>query len=228
MNGFDWTMLLKQSFVGIGQGFIEFIPKLVIALVLFLVGWLVAVGLAKIVHQVLRAIQLDAALASAGLKGFLERGGFRLDSGRFFGELVKWFVIFVFLIPALQVLGLSAINTFIETVVLAYIPQVISAVIILVVAALASQFLQRLVVGSVKAMGMTHANFLGAVTKWVIWILGILAALVQLGIAPMLIQTAFTGVIIALAIAVGLAFGLGGQEAAREVLDKVRREVTHK
>lgn len=224
---FDWTMMLQESFASIGQGIIEFLPRLLVAIVLVIIGYIIAVALGRVIAQIIRSIKVDSALRSTGLDELLHRGGFKLDTGRFIGEIVKWFVIFVFLIPAFQVMGLTTINVFIQRIVIDVIPQVISAVIILVVAALVAQFLQRVVVGAAKAARIKSAGFVGSVTKWSIWVLGILAALVQLGIATVFIQTAYTGVIIALAIAVGLAFGLGGQEVARDILHKVRKEISN-
>ena len=155
----------------------------------------------------------------------LKRAGFNLDSGRFVGDLVEWFVIIVFLVASLDVLGLTQVNNFLQQVVLLYLPQVIVAVLILLIAVMIAAAMQRVVVGSAMAAGVRSANFLGAVTKWAIWIFAVLMALFQLGIAAPFVQTLFTGVVVAISLALGLSFGLGGQQAAAGFIEKVREEI---
>ena len=81
--------------------------------------------------------------------------------------------------------------------------------------------MQSLVVGSAKAAEVKSANFLGSVTKWSIWVFAILMALFQLGVAAPFLQTLFTGFIVALALALGLSFGLGGKDTAKRILEKM-------
>ena len=106
-----------------------------------------------------------------------------------------------------------------------YLPQVIVAALIILVAAVIAETMQKLVAGTAAASGIKSANFAGSVTRWAIWIFGILTALLQLGVAAPFIQTLFTGIVVAVAIALGLSFGLGGQEAASRFLEKVRQEI---
>jgi small-conductance mechanosensitive channel len=220
--------VLARSFQDLWGGVIGFIPELIIAIVIFIVGWIIGALLGRVVDQIIKAVKLDSALRSAGLEAVLSRGGFSLNSGRFLGGLVKWFIIIVFLIASLDVLGLSQVNAFLKDVVLLYLPQVIVAVLILLVAVVIAEVMQNIVVGSAKAAHLHAANFLGAITKWAIWVFAALAALFQLGVAATFIQTLFTGIIVAFALAFGLAFGLGGQSAASGFLDKMRREISEK
>ena len=120
-----------------------------------------------------------------------------------------------------DVLGLNQVNDFLQQVVLLYLPQVIVAVLILLVTALIADAMQSLVVGSAKAAEVKSANFLGSVTKWSIWVFAILMALFQLGVAAPFLQTLFTGFIVALALALGLSFGLGGKDTAKRILEKM-------
>ncbi len=131
----------------------------------------------------------------------------------------------MFLVASLEVLGLTQVNTFLQQVVLLYLPRVIVAVLILLVAVVIASAMQRVVVGAAKAADIRSANFLGSVTKWSIWVFAVLMALFQLGIAAPFVQTLFTGVVVALSIGFGLAFGLGGQDAAAGFLAKVRSEI---
>lgn len=219
--------VLAGSFRDLWSGVIGFIPEFLIALVIFVVGWVVASLLGRVVDQLIKAVKLDSALRGAGLETVLERGGFSLNSGRFVGGLVKWFVIVVFLVAALDVLGLSQVNVFLQQVVLLYLPQVIVAVLIMLVAVVIAEAMQNVVVGSAKAAHMKPAHFLGTVTKWAIWIFAALAALFQLGVAAPFLQTLFTGIIVALSLAFGLSFGLGGQDVAKRFLEKLSNEIKH-
>lgn len=221
----DWSNVLTQSFQELWMGVIGFLPNLVIAVVIFVVGWVIGALIGKIITQVVRSLKVDNALRSTGVEDALSRGGFKLDSGLFLGGLVKWFVIVVFLVASLDVLGLSQVNVFLQQVVLLYLPQVIVAVLILLVAAVIADAMQSVVTGSAKAAHIGHASFLGAITKWSIWIFAILAALYQLGVAPVFLQTLFTGIVVALSLASGLAFGLGGQDAARRFVEGLRKDM---
>src|SRR3989344_3862229 len=136
-----WADVLNQSFQGLLSGLIGFIPNLVIAIIIFIIGWLI--GLERIVKQVIDALRIDTALKAAGVERIVERAGYRLSSGLFIGILVKWFVIVVFLVAALDVLRLGAVNAFLGDVVLGYLPQVIVAVLILLVAAVVADAAQR-------------------------------------------------------------------------------------
>jgi hypothetical protein len=222
----EWTNVLMASYENVMTGFLSFVPNLIVALIVILLGWVVASGLARVIDQVIKSIKLDKALASAGLDELVAKSGFKLDSGKFLGELVKWFTIIVFLITAFDILGLQQVNEFLTGVVMGYIPQVIAAVLILLVAVVIADVLRKTIVASAKAANIDSANFLGSVTKWAIWVFAALAALVQLGIGAIFIQTLFTGVVVALSIAFGLAFGLGGRDAAASTIEKARKEIT--
>jgi len=218
-------VVVANSLQSLWIGVIGFIPELIVALIIFIVGWIIAALLARAVEQVISAVKLDSALRGAGVEATLTRAGFTLNSGRFLGALVKWFIIVVFLVAALDVLQLDQVTMFLRQVVLGYLPQVIVAVLIMLVAVVIAEAMRKLVVGSAKAAGIRSAGFLGAVTKWAIWIFALLAALLQLGIAVTFLQTLFTGVVVALSLAFGLAFGLGGQSAASRYLDHLQAEM---
>ena len=144
------------------------------------------------------------------------------------GGLVRWFFIVVFLVAAMDVLGLNQVNDFLSNQVLTYLPKVIVAVLLLIAGALIAGALQKLVVTSAKAAELHSAALLGGVAKWAIWVFAILASLYQLGIVGPLIETLFTGFIGMLAIAGGLAFGLGGKEAAARYVEKLRQDISEK
>lgn len=221
-----WGNTITGSFSGIWMGVVAFLPSLVAAIVIFVIGWIVGSLVGRLVSQLIKAIKLDAALEQAGFGAVVKRAGLNLNTGAFIGGLVEWFIVVAFLVASFEVLGLTQVNLFLQQVVLLYLPQVIVAVLILLVAVVIADVLSKIVSSSARAAHVRSANFLGTITKWAIWIFALLAALVQLGIAVGFIQTLFTGVVVALSLAFGLAFGLGGQEAAARWIEKTRSEIT--
>lgn len=220
-----WGNTISGAFQGIWVGVIGILPNIVVALVIFIIGWIIASLLARLVSQIVRAIKVDSLLQQAGFEAVVKRAGLTLNVGAFLGALVKWFVIVAFLVASFEVLGLTQVNVFLQNVVLLYLPQVIVAVLILLVAVVIADAMQKVVVSSARAANVKSANFLGSVTRWAIWIFALLTALVQLGIAVAFIQTLFTGVVVALSIAFGLSFGLGGQDAAAGYITKFKQEI---
>ncbi|TSC66979.1 MAG: small-conductance mechanosensitive ion channel [Parcubacteria group bacterium Gr01-1014_72] len=176
-------------------------------------------GVAEVIDNILRGARVEEALRRAGLN---------LDSGAFLGALVKWFIIIVFLVASLDVLGLNDVNAFLQGVVLSYLPRVIAAVLILLVSVVIAEFMERVVVHAARAASVQSAHFLGTVTRWSIWIFAVLSALLHLGIAAPLVQTIFTGIVVAISLAVGLSFGLGGQDAAGKFIDRLKQDIAHR
>jgi len=220
-----WADVLNQSFQNLFYGLVAFVPNLIVAIVIFVVGWIIGAGLGRIVTQVINSLRIDQALKQAGVDRVLSRAGFELSSGKFLGRLVEWFFIIVFLVAALDVLHLEAVNLFLRDVVLGYLPQVIVAVLILLVSAVVAQAAESVVAGSARAAQLHAAGFLGKVARYSIWTFAILAALYQLQVATQLLQTLFMGIVIAFALAIGLAFGLGGQQSAARYLEHLQQEI---
>ena len=206
---------------------VQYLPNILIAVVVFVIGWVVSIILYRVVEQIVKVLRVDDALRAAGVNEAAKNAGFNLDIGRFLATLVKWFVVIVFLRSALDILGLNRVITFLQQVVLLYLPQVIVAVIILIITAIVAELVKNLVAGSARATGAHAANLAGTVAKYAIWIFGILAALTQLNVASELVTTLFQGLVVAFALSFGLAFGLGGKEAAARTIERVRSEISH-
>lgn len=223
-----WGEVLTLSFQNLWVGVVNFVPNLVVAVVILIVGWLIGALLGRAVWQVFRSLKIDDALRRAGFESFLHRGGVRLDSGAFVGALVKWFVIVVFLVAALDVLGLAQVNFFLQEVVLGYLPRVLAAALVLLVGGVVGDVASRVVVTAARTAGVASAHFAGAIAKWAIWVFAILVALSHLGIATAFSQTLFTGFVIAVSLALGLSFGLGGQEQASRFIERLRSEMSGK
>lgn len=218
---------LQGSFNDVWFTIVQFVPAILAAAIIFVIGWIVGMILAKVIEQVVDVLRIDDALKASGVSEAVKDAGFNLHAGRLLGGLVKWFIIIVFLMTALEVLGLVRVTIFLQQVVLVYLPQVIVAVFIIILAAIVAEVVRNLVVGSSRAAGVKQAHLAGAVAKWAIWVFAVLAALNQLGIAAAFWQTLFTGIVVALSLAFGLAFGLGGKEAAARTIERLRSEMMH-
>lgn len=216
--------IILSSLKTLWFSFVGFLPTLLAALIVFIVGWLIAIALGKLINRVIKVIKLDRLLEKAGLTRVLAKAKLKLDSGKFFEELIKWFFIIVFLMAAADILGLYQVTEFLKRI-LYYIPNIIVAVIVLLAAVIIANFLQKLVRASVEAGGLKAAGFLSGITKWAVLVFGFITALIQLGVAVTLIHTIVIGLIAMLALAGGLAFGLGGKNYAARFLEKLKQDI---
>jgi hypothetical protein len=218
---------LVISFQQLWMDFIGFLPTFVSALVVFIVGLIVAAAIGQLVERIIGAIKLDSLLAKAGLEGPVRKAGLKLNTGRFLGRLIYWFILIAFFLAASDILGFFTLSSFLQAVLL-YIPQVVVAVLILLATVIIANFLRGVVSASAKSGSLETANFLGTLTWWALVLFGVSAALIQLGVASALIQAFMTAIFAMLALAGGLAFGLGGKDYAEHLVKKFRNQVEHK
>ena len=223
-----WGDVFNSSLQELWWGFIQFAPKFLIAIIFFAVGWVLGNIIARALEQVFSVLKIDNLFRSIGVDGFFRKAGMNLNSGYFVGQVVKWFVIIVFLIPSLDLVGLNSIKDFLQDDVLGFLPRVIVAALILIIATIVAEALAKTVTASAKTMSLSSANMLGAVTKYAVWIFAFIIALGQLGIADYYMSVLFTGIIAMISIGGALAFGLGGREAAARFIAKVSEEVSHR
>lgn len=224
----EWGVSLSNAFnQGIGIEVIKFIPKLAFAVVIFIAGWVVGLVIGEGVEKVVNASKIDRLLESAGAKNLLNKAGFNLNTGAFLGGLVKWFIIVGFLVAALDVFQLQAVNALLSTVVTQFIPNIIIASIILIVGAFLAELVQKVTSGAAKAVDVKSSGLVGGIARWSIWIFAIIAALMQLHIADQILSTLVTGLVAMLALAGGLSFGLGGKDAAARFIEKLRGDISN-
>jgi len=214
---------VQEAFQTAFEGFIEFLPQILAALIIIIVGWIIAVILGKLVKKLLDLTRVDKALDRLGLKRVREDTGLRLSVSGFVGGLVKWFLIIVAVLAAADILGLAQISEFLRSI-LVYFPNIVVSVVIVIIGVLVGNFVHRLVLGAGKAAKLPSIPAIAVFAQWAIIIFSVLAALVQLQVASSLIQILFTGIVAMLAIAGGLAFGLGGRNMASGLLDKLQKK----
>lgn len=220
----EWVQVLQYSFQSLWIEVVSFLPQIVIAILVLIVGWIIGAVLKHVVEKVFETLKVNQLLNSAGVDTLAERAGYKLKAGAFVGALVKWFVIVVFFVAALDVLNLDQVNEFFRNEVLNYLPRVIVAVLILFGAMIIANILHKSVEAAARAAGFAAAELLGNVARYAIILFAVLAALSQLQIAPNLVEMLFAGFVFAAALALGLAFGLGGKEAASRYIEKMSRK----
>jgi hypothetical protein len=175
----SWADILVASFQNWWGAFVNFLPNFLGALIIFLIGLILAAGLAALVAKLINAIKLDKLLAKVGVDKFCERAGWKLNSGKFLGEVVRWFIILIFLLAAADILKLDAISSFLQDVVM-YVPNIVIAIVIMLAAIIVADFAASLVKGTIKGASLYASNFLSSLTRWIILIFGFLTALLQL------------------------------------------------
>ena len=222
-----WIETLASSLRELWLKVTDFLPELIGALIVLIIGLIVAAGLGKLVERIIYYLRLDTLMKQAGLEAYLQRANIRLNAGHFLGQLVYWFFIVVFLLAASDILGFTALSTFLKDV-LNYIPSVIVAALILLTSLVVANFLRGLIKASVMGAKLHAARTLGTIAWWGMVVFGFLTALVQLGVAVQIINTLSTGLVAMLALAGGLAFGLGGKEHANQWLSKIKEEIDHR
>lgn len=219
-----WIDVLNQSLQSVWLGVAVFAPKLIGAVIVFVVGLVVASGLGSLVERLVALLKLDSVLEKVGVGEYVRRAGLQLNSARVLGQLIYWFLFIAFLLATADILEFSALSQFLRDV-LTYIPNVVVAVLIVLAAVVLANFMRSLIMASVLSARMHAAKFLGSLTWWAVIIFGLSAALTQLGIAVAIVNTLITGLIAMLALAGGLAFGLGGKDYATDLIRKLRGQV---
>ena len=225
---FTWGDVFNQSLQNFFFNFFQFTPKFLIAVIFFIVGWLLGNVIARAFEQVFSTLKIDNLLRSIGVDNFFRKAGMTLDSGYFIGQVVKWFVIIVFLLPSLNLVGLDSIAAFLRDDVLGFLPRVIVAALILIIATIVAEGLSKTVTASARTMNLNSANMLGAVAKYSVWVFAFIIALGQLGVADYYMSVLFTGIIAMISLGGALAFGLGGRDAAARFISKVSEEVSQR
>ena len=209
----------------IWHNIVDFLPTLILAIIVLVVGLLIASMLGSLITKITKGLKVDKLLNTVGLADKLKEADVKISLSGLFGWIVKWFIIIAVLLTVANMLSLDAVSDFLKEVLL-YIPNVLVAVVILTIGLVVGNFTAELVEKSVRMSDFINnasIQTLKSITKWVIVLFAVMAALSQLGIAPQLIQIFFTGVVMMFALAGGLAFGLAGRDKAKEIIERMFR-----
>jgi hypothetical protein len=211
-----WGEAVMVSVTEALQNFLGFLPALIGALLILILGWIISGLLAGLVERGLKAIGFERAAQSTGISGFIERSGSSWTASAIVAEIVKWFIRLLAIQAAASVLGLTQISQIITAIML-WLPNLVVAIVIVVIGALIAKFVSGLVRGSTSQMGFTNPDLLASVAYYAIVVFAVMAAIDQLGIAETVVDTLFIGLVATVVLAAGLAFGLGGQQTAAQI-----------
>lgn len=207
---------LNTGLLAIGR----FVPQFIAGLLVLLIGIIVASVLHQVVLEVLKALKVESFLKRYGVPEAKEE----LNWSHILAEIVRWFVIVLFIVPTADAWGLTQVASVLNSILL-YIPRVLSATIIAMVGLVVAQISHNVVLASVHGISRESARTVATVTKWAIVVFVLLAVISELGVAQNMIQILFTGFVAMLAVAGGIAFGLGGQGAAKDVIDDLKEKL---
>lgn len=213
----EWSSALMTSLAGAMALFFSAIPKVLGFLVILIVGWLLASLVEKAVAALLRSVRFNELSQRAGLADFVSKMGTPMDSAGLLAAVVKWFIRLIALVVAFDALGLPAVSDVLRQLLL-WLPNVVVALVVLVIGGLLARALSNLVRGATAQSHLGDPDFLSKVASGLVWAFAIVVAVNQIGIATTLVNTLFMAVVGAVALALGLAFGLGGRETAAEIV----------
>jgi len=220
----NWYWATYNAIQDLWVGFLYFIPNLIGAIIIFVIGWVFSSWVGVAVTKLLNWLKLNQAFAKGKWDEALEKAGIKADVAGFIGQVCRWVLVITFLSAAVEILGMVAFAGLLAEVV-AWLPNVIVVVLMMVVAVIVADILEKVVVASLVKAKIKHAHLASLVVKWGIYIFSLFAILMQLNIASFLIQTLFTGIVAILVIAGGLALGLGAKDAVKDLLEDLIRKL---
>jgi hypothetical protein len=198
-----------------------FLPRVLLAIAILIIGWLVAKAIRFALVKTLRAINFNVVTEKAGIDGFLRQGGGEVDTIRVLGALAYWLVLLAAIMIAFNSLDLAYVTDLVGRIVL-FVPRVMVAVVVLVFGAYFARFVAAAFTTYLRNIGVAEAGVLGRLVLYAIMVFVILIALDQLGLGELLRQT-FLIIVAAVALGLALAFGLGGQRRAGELIERWTR-----
>jgi len=197
---------------------LSFIPTLLAAVVVFMVGLVLANWLKAIVIKLLNLLKLSEVLSKGGLKHFLDNAEITQKVEMVIGELVRYLTILIFFVASINLLGLNTVTQVLNGL-LAYLPNIFAAVLIFGAGVVLAGFLEKLVKGSLGGIDIKLSRLMAKFTSYLVVVFTVLASISQLGIAKNLIDTVFIGFVTMLALALGLSLGLGSKDLVKTLLE---------
>jgi len=221
----DWSLTVIQPFL---QTLIGFIANLVLALVVFIIGYFISIGIGKLIAEILKSVKFNKLFEKEGWRKALQRANIEVNPSEFIGVIFKWVFVIMSLLIAVDILKLTAFAGFL-TKVLDYLPNVVVAVLVFVVAIVISDIVEKIVRAGVERLKVGYGYIAASIVKWAIWVFTFFLILGQLLPTNAFIVTLYNGIIYgivgALALGLGLAIGLGGKETAGKIISDMYRKI---
>lgn len=224
----EWFLIIIQPFF---QSLIGFVAKLLLAVVVFVVGYLISVGIGRVITEILKSVKFNKIFDKEGWHKALQRANVDVDPSEFIGAIVKWVFVILSLLIAVDILNLAQFGM-ILTEVLNYLPNVVVASLIFVVAVIISDIIEKIVRITVERMKVGYGYIASSIIRWAIWIFTIFLILEQLLPNSDLIKTLYMaivwGIVGTLSVGIALAIGLGGKDTAAQVISDMKRKIDNK
>jgi hypothetical protein len=213
----DWSEAMLSSLAAALAVFFAAIPKILAFAAILVIGWVIAALIARAIAAVLRQVRFNELSAQSGFTGFVQNMGLDTDASGAIALTAKWFIRLIALVVAFDALGLPAVSDVLQQL-LMWIPNLVVGIVVLVIGGLAANALGKLVRGATAQADLGSPDLFARIAKVMVWAFAILVAINQIGVAQTLVNTLFAAIVGAAALALGLAFGLGGRETAAEIL----------
>jgi hypothetical protein len=213
----NWSDALMASLAGAASMFFAAVPRIFGFVVILIVGWIIASLIEKAVVALLRAVRFNVLAERAGLAGFIEKSNMKGDAANAIGIVIKWFIRLMALVVAFDALGLPAVSNILHQL-LMWLPNLVVALVVLVIGGIAANALSSVVRGAADEGGLERPDFLAKVARYAVWTFTFIVAINQVGIATSLINILLMAAAGAVALALGLSFGLGGRDTAASLV----------
>ena len=223
----DWSIITLEALQIAWKGFLLFLPRLIGAIVVLIIGWFLAIGLGRLIAEILKQIRFNKIFERAGWREALQKAELKVNPSEFIGAICKWILVIIFLLASVEILGFVQFADFLKRVV-TWLPNLIVASAIFVVTVILTDILEKVIKASVKRMGVDYAGFLGVAIRWAIYIFAGMAILLQLGVTPTIIDTLIKGFVGMITLSLGLAFGLGGKDAASSFIAEIKEKISER
>jgi len=220
----EWSVVTVQKLQDLWAGFLGFVPRLIGAIIVFLIGWIIAVWVGKLVAEILKRVKFDKLFERTKWDKAMDKANMKVEMSGFVGALVKWILAIVFLSAAVEILGMSQFASFLSAIT-GWLPNVVVSAAIFVVAVIAADFAEKMIKAVIVKMNVKYVNIIGAVVRWAIWVFAGLVILSQLGVGKDIVQILMSGLVGLVVVSAALAFGLGGKDIAKDILQDLRDKI---
>ena len=219
----NWDELITDPIRQMLSKILAYLPTLLGALIILIVGWILAKAIKRLVNSLLKMVRFDAIADKAGISAVLKKGDLKTNAREVVSGLVYWLIIIMVLVMTVDALGLPKASDILASL-FAYVPKVIAALLVLVVAMFLASFVSEIVHTACGNAKLPSPGLIAGISKWAIIIFAVTVAMEELGIAPLLVGTAFNIILGGIVLALALAFGLGCKDAAARYLEELRQK----
>jgi hypothetical protein len=219
----EWNNLIVEPVRQMLTRIMNYLPVLAGALVILIVGWIVAKAIKRMVDWLLKTVRFDVLADKAGISEILRKGDLKISAREVVSSIVYWLIIIMVLVMTVDALGLPKTSDILSSL-FAYVPKVIAALLVLIVAMFLASFVSGIVRTAAGNANLPKPELLAGISRWAIVIFAVTISLEQLGIAPLLVTATFNIILGGIVLALALAFGLGGKDAAARYLEELKKK----